>query len=131
MQKTTLFLASIGLALFITLDAMGAHALKNALEDPVLARIFTAATKHLMLASLAAILMVLCAHVFKIAIKASLILLVIGVLLFSINLLVLFFLKLNGYSLSISGMLAPIRGVFLIASWLTFAFFTLKSKFNT
>lgn len=128
MQKIALFIASIGLALFIAFDAIGAHALKTALEDPAMARIYTAATRHLMLASIAAFLMVLCAHVFKINAKPSLIILTIGVLLFSVNLFVLFFLKINGISLSFSGMLAPIGGVLLIISWLTFAFITLKTK---
>jgi uncharacterized membrane protein YgdD (TMEM256/DUF423 family) len=118
--KPALIVAGIGLALFVALDAIGAHALQNALKEEALFRLFSAATTHLSIASLGLIAFVILQKYFQISLKVSIYLQYVGLVLFCTNLLILFFVKLNGATLPIAGMLAPIGGFSFIASWLLF-----------
>lgn len=127
-QKVALVIASLGLAVFVILTALGAHALKEVLEDTNNNRVFSAATIHLMLGSLGIFLMVIVSQFFSIYAKTPLLLMLLGLLFFSVNLLIYFFLKINGITLSFLGILAPVGGAMFVAAWTWFGILIAKSK---
>ncbi|MCO5253453.1 MAG: DUF423 domain-containing protein [Bacteroidia bacterium] len=128
LQKFALTVASFGLAIFVVLTAMGAHALKEVLENPDYNRVFSAATRHLMLGSIGIFVIVLLSNILTLNPKIPLVLMLLGLLFFSFNLLLYFFLKINGISLSFLGILAPIGGIMFTAAWLWFGIMIAKSK---
>ncbi len=127
-EKIFLFIGTVGLALFVSLDAIGAHAFKTALEDPALFRLFNPATQHLLLGSLALILMPVIGRLFNINSNWAMLLQVLGICLFSLNLLLLFTCKLTDFPNNWSSKLAPIGGFSFISSWLIFAVQIIRTK---
>lgn len=127
-EKIFLFIGTIGLALFVSLDAIGAHAFKTALEDPALSQLFNPATQHLLLGSLALIIMPILGRLLNTNPNLAILLQVLGICLFSLNLLVLFACKLSDFPNNWSSKLAPIGGLSFISSWLIFAVQIIRTK---
>lgn len=118
------------MALVIALEAMGAHALQKFLAKPELARLFEPAVIQFKTACLGCICFAVVSHVFQCTVKIPLILAVLGMVLFSVNLWAIFFLKIQEVHVPWLGKLAPIGGFAYISSWVVFAFTLFKKSFS-
>ncbi|MCK9480834.1 MAG: DUF423 domain-containing protein [Bacteroidia bacterium] len=127
-QKYALACAAFGLAIYVMLTALGAHALKEVLENPDLNRVFAAATKHLMLGCIGIFVAIFLSVLLSINTRIPVVLMLLGLLLFSLNLLVYFFLKINDIHIAFLGMLAPIGGTMFVLAWTWLGILIVKGK---
>ena len=116
-MKVFLLLGSLFASLTILFGAFGAHFLKEKLSSEQLV-VFEIATRYMMYHSFGLLLYGIIGYIqFKDAVIVPGILMIIGIIIFSGS---LYLVSLGGFKKF--GMITPIGGVVLIASWLTFAY---------
>lgn len=122
-------IASFLIALYIIMDAIGAHALAEHLKDSKIHEWFFTSLRHLMLGSLGIIVFSIFSHFYQKHFILPIALQFLGILLFSGSLLLLIYFKINGINYpKVFSIIAPIGGFSLILSWVIFAILLLKQK---
>ena len=116
-MKLFLFVGSIFAALSILFGAFGAHILKEKLSSDQLV-VFEVATRYMMYHSFGLLIFGLLGYILnEETINVPGIMMIFGIIIFSGS---LYLVSLGGFKKF--GMITPIGGVVLIASWLLFAY---------
>jgi len=112
--------------LSVILGAFGAHLLKDLLSDTELSS-FKTGVRYQMFHALGIIILSLNQDKFTDKLKTSLVLMCIGVLLFSFSIYFLTIDDLLSVSLKFLGPITPIGGILLISSWIILLFSVKKN----
>jgi uncharacterized membrane protein YgdD (TMEM256/DUF423 family) len=116
-SSKTIFRGAIGMAVGIILGALAAHALKEKLDDESL-RIFEVAVRYQIYGCIGLILMGILELLTKIHLNVPVILMRIGIILFSGSIYFLALRPLMGIEeMGWVGAITPFGGVAMIASW--------------
>jgi uncharacterized membrane protein YgdD (TMEM256/DUF423 family) len=122
-------IASFLIALYIIMDAIGAHALAEHLKDSKINEWFFTSLRHLLLGAIGILVFSIFSHLTQKKLMLPIVLQFIGILLFSGSLLLLVYLKINSINYpKIFSILAPVGGFSFILSWLVFGTLLLKQK---
>lgn len=127
MNKKLITTASILGAIAIVLGAFGAHALKKVLAPEQLVT-FETGVRYQMYHALFLLFVGTIGSLSDKAKKSILVLVQLGVLLFSGSIYLLATNDLTAFDFKVIGFLTPIGGVFLIAAWIVLLVQTLKKK---
>ena len=118
--KVAIFFAGSAVAL----GALGAHALKDFISLNQL-NAYQTGVRYQLFHALSLLLLALNTNKFNDNLKTCLIIMTIGICLFSFSIYILSLQNLIGISFSFLGVITPFGGILLIASWLLL-FFSIK-----
>jgi uncharacterized membrane protein YgdD (TMEM256/DUF423 family) len=127
MKKTILVTACLFGIFAVVLGAFGAHGLKNLVDSDAVATFETGVRYQMYHAFFLFVLALLPDSMLK-SKKSIYLCAVIGVVLFSFSIYILALNDLMQVDLKMFGIVTPIGGVFLIASWTLMLFGIVKSK---
>ena len=116
MEKRYVVFGSILFCLAIIFGAFGAHALKNLIPDDKLSS-FEVGVRYQMFQALAIILLGITSKSFNFKLNRILLLMSIGIILFSFSIYLLALGSLLPFSFKFLGPITPIGGLILIISW--------------
>ena len=126
MQKQVVFYSGIAIMVSIVLGAMGAHALKNILEESSF-NSFEVAVRYQGFLSMGIFIISLNADRFSFPLKRILMAMFIGMLLFCVSIYLLVTLKTLHLSTGFIGPITPIGGAITIISWCVFLYRLIKN----
>ncbi len=119
--------AVVLIAIAIMLGAFGAHGLKNIVEPEKVVS-FDKGVRYQFYTAFGMLMLGLNADKFLFSLKSVFVMMLTGMLLFSIS---IYFLSLQDYlgvKLSFLGPITPLGGVLMITAWITLAVKLMKSK---
>lgn len=114
------------IAAAVVLGALGAHALQNVLSPSALDS-FDTAVRYQLTMSLGAVLLILLQAQFRIALRAAIVLVLIGTVFFSGSIYGLTALQPGSGLRAVLGPVTPVGGVLMIVGW-TWAVIRVASK---
>jgi len=126
MQKQVVFYSGIAIMVSIVLGAMGAHALKNILEESSF-NSFEVAVRFQGFLSMGIFIISLNADRFSFPLKRILMAMFIGMLLFCVSIYLLVTFKTLHLSTGFIGPITPIGGAITIISWCVFLYRLIKN----
>ena len=118
--KVAIFFAATAVAL----GAIGSHTLKDIISFSQI-NAYQSGVRYQLFHALALLLLALNTQKFNTHLKKCLIIMTIGICLFSFSIYMLSLQDLIGFSFSLLGVITPIGGILLIASWVLL-FFSIK-----
>lgn len=122
-------IASFLIALYIIMDAIGAHALAEHLKDTKINEWYFTSLRHLLLSSLGILVFSVFSFFTQKQYTLPIILQFVGMILFSGSLLLLVYFKINTINYpKIFSILAPLGGLSFIISWVFFGILLSKQK---
>ncbi len=116
MEKRFVIFGSILFCLAIIFGAFGAHALKNLIPEAKLDS-FEVGVRYQMFQALAILLLSITSKSFNFNLNRILIMMIIGITLFSLSIYLLALSSLLPFSFKFLGPITPIGGLILIISW--------------
>lgn len=119
MEKRFVIIGSILFAVAIMLGAFGAHALKNIISESKLDS-FEVGIKYQFFQALAILVLGLNSKIFSFRLNGILILMTIGIILFSTSIYLLAISSIFSISLKFLGPITPLGGSLLIVAWVIF-----------
>jgi uncharacterized membrane protein YgdD (TMEM256/DUF423 family) len=126
MQKQVVFYSGISIMVSIVLGAMGAHALKNILEESSF-NSFEVAVRYQGFLSMGIFIISLNADRFSFPLKRILMAMFMGMLLFCVSIYLLVTFKTLNLSTGFIGPITPIGGAITIISWCVFLYRLIKN----
>ena len=122
MIKNKFFITSVLFCLLsVIFGALGAHLLKSQISESLL-NSFQTAVRYQMFHSITILILSINKEKFNKLINTAIILMILGVILFSFSIYLLTLQKIIGLNLSFLGILTPIGGLILISSWFLLLF---------
>lgn len=127
MNKTTVIIGAVLVALSIILGAFGAHSLKEHLTPEKL-NTFEVGVRYQIYNGLALLILGLSADKFQFSLKLITRFIFSGVLLFSMSIYFLSIQEILGVQLKFLGPITPLGGAIMIIGWIIFLVKIIRSK---